>query len=61
MGTMGADPPGPRCQVRQVVRSVRPQHVMVELCTTRRQRLEGQRLGADNCSILPGGKWGKMT
>eukprot|EP00435_Cladocopium_sp_Y103_P023606 s20_g5.t1 len=41
-------------EVRQVVRSVRPQHVMVELCMARRQRLEAQRLGPDSCSILPG-------
>ena len=41
-------------QVRQVVRRVRPQHVMVELCLARRQRLEAQRTSAESCSILPG-------
>lgn len=43
-----------RCEVREVVRSVMPQHVMVELCTARRQRLEAQGLGPETCSILPG-------
>jgi len=40
-------------EVREVILNVRPQHVMVELCTDRRQRLQAERLD-ESCSILPG-------
>lgn len=40
-------------EVREVILNVQPQHVMVELCTDRRQRLQAERLD-ESCSILPG-------
>jgi len=41
-------------QVRDVVGAVRPQHVVVELCESRRRRLEAASGDAPAASVLPG-------